>query len=72
MSEQPDQRLGNYYRARAAVEADAGPWRRGRGAQGEVDCPVCGTPLALRYARSGHNGHVTAACTTPDCIAWME
>lgn len=38
---------------------------------GEISpCPVCAAG-ALRYSRAS-NGHVHAACTTAECVSWME
>lgn len=45
------------------------------GQRGEFECPACkaddksGT---VRWARAPSNGHVRAACTTPDCCEFME
>lgn len=60
--------------ARAAIVAHCGgPWKRGQpGSAGRIDCPVCGRPQSLGYSRSGHNGHVHAACRTAGCVSWME
>lgn len=50
-----------------------GPWKRGTaGAEGRIDCPVCGAQEALRFVRSGYNGHIHAVCTTGGCVSWME
>ena len=38
---------------------------------GIMDCPVCKTGK-LKYSRSSYNGHIHAACTTVNCVAWME
>ena len=59
---------------RAAIVAHlGGPWKRGMaGSAGAIDCPACGAAGALRFTRSGYNGHVHAACTTADCVSWME
>lgn len=38
---------------------------------GEMDCPVCKTGR-LRYSRAAYNGHVHAACSTDNCVRWME
>lgn len=61
-------------KARAAiVESLGGPWKRGMpGASGAIDCPVCSGPNSLRFSRAGYNGHIHAACTTEDCVSWME
>lgn len=59
--------------ARDAILLDIGtPWKKGSpGAQGEIDCPVCKTGK-LRYSQAGYNGHIHAACSTEDCVRWME
>jgi hypothetical protein len=59
--------------ARQAIVASlGGPWKRGMaGAQGSIPCPVC-TTGTLRFSRAGYNGHIHAACTTDDCVNWME
>jgi len=61
-------------KARAAIVAHlGGPWKKGTpGANGRIDCPVCGRPGALGFSRSGYNGHVHAACKTENCVSWME
>lgn len=61
-------------RARAAiVESLGGPWKRGMmGVRGKIDCPVCGGAQSLSFSRSGYNGHIHAACTTENCVSWME
>lgn len=42
-----------------------------RGVQGKIDCPVCQSGT-LRFSVSGYNGHIHAACSTNDCVRWME
>lgn len=37
---------------------------------GEVPCPKCGGRVA--WSRSPTNGHLSAACSTLSCIAFME
>lgn len=61
-------------KARAAiVESLGGPWKKGTpGASGAIDCPVCEGEKTLRFSRAGYNGHIHAACTTEDCVRWME
>ncbi len=39
--------------------------------QGEMACPLCKSGK-LRYSRNSYNGHVQAACSTPDCVRWVE
>lgn len=57
----------------AIVESLGGPWKRGtQGASGAIDCPVCSGENSLRFSRAGYNGHIHAACTTEDCVRWME
>lgn len=41
------------------------------GKRGSFDCPGCGEG-AVHWSRSPYNGHVHAACTTPNCFAVME
>lgn len=38
---------------------------------GVMACPVCKTGK-LRYSRAGYNGHVHGACSTENCVRWME
>lgn len=38
---------------------------------GIMDCPICRTGK-LNYSRSSYNGHVRAACSTPECVRWIE
>lgn len=38
---------------------------------GAIDCPLCGTASALRFAVAS-NGHVHAKCDTKGCLSWME
>lgn len=40
------------------------------GVSGEIPCPNCGG--SLRYSIARVNGHVHAACSTDDCVRWME
>lgn len=60
--------------ARKAIEASIGhPWKKGMpGVGGVIDCPACNGKATLRFSRSGYNGHIHAACTTADCVSWME
>lgn len=46
-------------------------FRRGRGGQSELPCPVC-TTGTLRYSVANCNGHIHAACTTQRCVSWMQ
>ena len=41
-----------------------------RGIRGFIECPFCGGEL--HYTISKFNGHVHAACITPDCLRWVE
>lgn len=57
----------------AIVTHMGGPWKRGvADASGAIDCPACGTAKALRFSRSGYNGHIHASCTTEGCVRWLE
>ena len=51
--------------ARAAIKAT-------KLASGTIDCPLCQKPGALAFRVSSYNGHVHAACSTPNCLSWME
>jgi hypothetical protein len=56
----------------AAVVEKIGKWKKGMGdAQGQMPCPVCKTGT-LGYSRSGYNGHIWGACSSPDCVRWMQ
>jgi len=68
------ERFARVAKARAAIVAHlGGPWKKGTpGARGAIDCPCCGKPGALRFSRSGYNGHIHARCETPGCCSWME
>ena len=40
--------------------------------QGSIKCPICKKGV-VKFTYSGHvNGHIHAACNTPDCISWGE
>lgn len=58
----------------AIVEHLGGPWTKKApfGGSGTIDCPVCKSEKALSFTRAGYNGHIHAACSTPDCVRWME
>jgi len=50
-----------------------GAWKKGMpDVGGVIDCPACNGKATLRFSRSGYNGHIHAACTTADCVSWME
>lgn len=58
--------------ARKAIVDKIGPYKKGHpGESGEMPCPVCGAGT-LRYTRAALNGHVWGACTTDNCVRWME
>lgn len=38
---------------------------------GTIPCPACGTGT-VSYARARSNGHLHAACSTPNCFAVMQ
>lgn len=58
-------------RALITVDSEEKGFEVGKGdVAGEVDCPKCGKKLA--YERSRINGHVRAACSTADCLRWIE
>lgn len=57
---------------KAIVDYLGGPWKRGMGGSaGSILCPVCGSGT-LRFTRSSYNGHIHAACSSQDCVSWME
>ncbi len=59
--------------ARAAIVIEIGAYKRGRsvGVAGRIKCPCC-TEGQLSFSRAGSNGHIHAACSTKDCVRWME
>jgi hypothetical protein len=58
--------------ARTAIVAVVGKWTKGSGnASGTMTCPCCKAGT-LRYSRAGYNGHIHAACSTSECVRWME
>lgn len=61
-------------KARTAIVEHLGcPWKRGTaGSNGKIDCPACGGKETLAFSRAGYNGHIHAACSTDDCVRWME
>lgn len=38
---------------------------------GKIPCPVCKTGT-LGYSRAECNGHIHAACSTKNCVRWVE
>lgn len=57
----------------AIIKHLGGPWKRGDASQsGLIDCPVCKAKDALKFTRSGYNGHIHACCVTSGCVNWME
>lgn len=63
-----NKRIENTFAARTAiVEHTKGK----RGVSGEIDCIVCESGK-LRFSIASCNGHIHAACTTKDCLSWME
>jgi len=44
---------------------------RGHGGVGSLKCPCCDDGH-IRYSVASVNGHMHAACTTKDCVRWME
>jgi hypothetical protein len=57
------QRFANTETARAACIANGGP-------SGHIPCPICGKGT-LNYAIAP-NGHIRAACSTDNCLSWIE
>lgn len=55
----------------AKQDAKSKGFKRGNGGASEIPCPTkCGG--VLRYSVAGVNGHLWAACTTKNCVRWME
>jgi hypothetical protein len=54
-------------KARRAIVAAANGQR---GIQSKITCPVCSNGT-LRFSIQ-HNGHIHAACTSADCVRWIE
>lgn len=50
------------------VESELSNFVSGRG---QIDCLVCKVGK-LSYRRPSYNGHIHAACSTEDCVRWME
>lgn len=44
---------------------------RGNGGFSALPCPSCKTGT-IRYSVAGSNGHMWAACSTNDCVRFME
>ncbi len=42
-----------------------------RGISGEMGCPACGRGR-LQYSVAGVNGHISARCSTDECVSFME
>ncbi len=59
-------------KARAAIVAHIGPYKRGISTGGAIDCPVCNGAKSLHFSRAGYNGHIHARCDTEGCVSWME
>lgn len=55
----------------AKADAKAKGFGSGSAGQSSIPCPACKTGT-LRYRVASVNGHMWAACTTPDCARWME
>lgn len=55
----------------AKADAESRGLRRGNGGTGSVKCPACESG-ELSYSVSGYNGHMHAACSTDNCVRWME
>ena len=56
---------------KAIVDHLGGPWKKGApAAKGSIECPHC--KGRLNFSRAGYNGHIHAACSTADCVSWME
>jgi len=68
---EPIDKLGDLLNALKAIEVSLNGAKCGRGI---IDCPVCKSGK-LRYSKAAYNdynGHIHAACTTKNCVRWME
>lgn len=67
------ERFVRFGKVREAIVAFlGGPWKKGKpSAGGAIQCPCCLTGT-VKFSRAGYNGHIHAACSTPECAAWME
>lgn len=67
-----NERLRKFLECVGACKADAKQKGFGVGSsgRGEIDCPSCGGKL--RYSVAAVNGHMWGACSTPECVRWME
>lgn len=41
-----------------------------KGVYGSIVCPRCGGEL--KFSTSSYNGHIRGACTTEDCLSWIQ
>jgi len=55
------------FTAMAAIQAHVG---KQRGIRGEIECPIC--KGQLRFSVANVNGHIHAACSTKDCVRFMQ
>ena len=55
----------------ARQHAKSQGFKKGRGGEGELSCPVCQTGT-LRYSVAAYNGHLWGACSTDNCVRWMQ
>lgn len=51
-------------------DAKAKGFKKGRGGNGQIVCPIC--KQTLRYSVAGYNGHLWGACETNGCVQWMQ
>ena len=42
-----------------------------KGYRKEIKCPGCEDGI-VRYSISSSNGHISAKCSTKDCVSWIE
>lgn len=68
-SEESMQRHMRVFRA-AHDDAKTKGFKRGKGGQSDMVCPLC--TGVLRYSVAGYNGHMHAQCETKGCVSWME
>lgn len=44
--------------------------KKGKGGYGKMSCPKCGKELA--YVVNNMNGHAQVACSTENCLNWIQ
>lgn len=58
-------------KAREAITDKHGTKKPQNNIADDVGCPVC-TSGTLSYRISAYNGHISAKCSTQNCVSWVE